>query len=140
MLEKQVADVEREAHALRKCGTYVLINRKLSAKADGVVVKDTECSRTKENLMGLCVSYWGLRLEESVRTFSDELTKESPIPFIWRSTPFLWAIAVNQTVVEHVRSFVPVVLIELCVRATKPNVMTSRCHSADQPEHCSRDV
>ena len=96
MLEKQVADVEREAHALlRKCGTYVLINRKLSAKADGVVVKDTECSRTEKNLMGLGVGDWRIRLEESVRTFSDQLTKESPIPFIWRSTPLLWAISVT---------------------------------------------
>jgi len=61
MLKKQVAEVHREADVLFwKRRADVLINRKLSAEADGVIVKDSQCCWSEEYLVRLRVGYWSV--------------------------------------------------------------------------------
>ena len=72
VLKKQVTEIHREANVLlRERRPDILIDRELSAEADGVIVKNPECCRPKENLVRLCVWYGDVRLKEPVRTFSD---------------------------------------------------------------------
>ena len=72
VLKKQVTEIHREANVLLREGRPdILIDWELSAEADGVIVKNPKCRRSKENLVGLCVWYGDVRLKEPVRTFSD---------------------------------------------------------------------
>jgi hypothetical protein len=72
VLKKQVTEIHREANVLlRERRPDILIDRELSAEADGVIVKNPECCRPKEDLMCLCVCYGDVRLKKPVRTFSD---------------------------------------------------------------------
>ena len=67
MLKKQIAEVSREADMLFwKRRADVLINRKLSAKADGVVVKDSQSGWPEEYLVRLRVLYRNVCLEEAI--------------------------------------------------------------------------
>ena len=72
MLKEQIAEIHREANMfLGERGPDVLIDRELRAKADGVVVKNSECRRPNENLVSLGVCDGNARLQESVGTFAD---------------------------------------------------------------------
>jgi hypothetical protein len=72
VLKKQVTEIHREANVLlRERRPDILIDRELSAEADGIIVKNPERRRPKENLVCLCVWYGDLRLKEPVGTFPD---------------------------------------------------------------------
>jgi hypothetical protein len=72
VLKKQVTEIHREANLLlRERRPDILIDRELSAEADGVIVKNPECRRSKEHLVCLRVWYGEVRLKERVRMFSD---------------------------------------------------------------------
>ena len=72
VLKKQVTEIHREANVLlRERRPDILIDRELSAEADGIIVKNPERRRPKENLVCLCVWYGDVRLKKPVRTFSD---------------------------------------------------------------------
>src|ERR1700678_1127907 len=141
VLKKQVTEIHREANVLlRERRPDILIDRELSAEANRVIVKNPECSRSKENLACLCVWYGDVRLKEPVRMFSDELTKKPPVPLVWWSAPFWWAIAIHQTVVEYIGTLVPVVLGELRVGAPDPKVIAARRHTTHHADHGARNV
>lgn len=136
MLKKQIAEVNREADMfLWKRRADVLINRKLSAKADGVVVKDSQSGWPEEYLVRLRVLYRNVCLEEAIRAFANQFAEQSPVPFVRRSSPLGRPIAVHQAVVEYIGTLVAVVLIEFGVCASKPNVVTPRRHATHDAEH-----
>jgi len=66
--------------------------------------------------------------------------KQPPVPLVRRSAPPGWAIAVDQSVVEYVGTFVSVVVVELRIRAAEPNVIATRRHATDHAGHCAEDV
>ena len=141
MLKKQVAEVNREADMfLWKRRTDVLIDRKLSAETDGVVVKDSQSGWPEEYLVRLRVLYWNVCLEEAIRAFANQFAEQSPVPFVRWSSPLGGPITVHQTVVEYIGAFVPVVFVEFGVCASKPNIVTSRCHAAHDAKHGARYV
>jgi len=136
VLEEEVAEVQGKTNMLLgERGADILINRELCAEAHGVIVKNSECGRSDENLMSLGIGDRSIRLQESMGAFANQLTEEPPVPFIRRSAPFRWPITVNQTVVEHIRSLVSVVLIKFRTRPTKPDVVAEGRHSSDEAEH-----
>ena len=72
VLKKQITKIHRKANVLLgERRPDILIDRELSAEADGVIVKNPECCRPKENLVRLCVWYGDIRLKEPVGTFPD---------------------------------------------------------------------
>src|ERR1700751_1534507 len=136
VLKQQVAEIYGESHTLfRERRAEVLIDRELSAEADGVVVKYAQCCGAKEHLVSLGVCYRDITLQESVGAFSNKFAKESPIPLVRWSAPLRGTIAVDQTVIEDIGPLVPVVLIEPGVRSAQPKVLAARRRTTDYTDH-----
>ena len=65
--EKQIAEIYGKTNVLlRECCSDILINRELSAEADGIVAKNPKCRGAKKNLVCLRVRNGAIRLPESV--------------------------------------------------------------------------
>ncbi len=125
MLEQKVAKVNCEARTfLRELRLDVLIQRELCSKTDGVVAIDSEGRRPEEYLV--CFGAWNYctRLPQTARAFTDQFSKESPVPFVWRSAPLRRTVSVNEAVIEHIRSLTSVVLKESCKRTAEPQIVT----------------
>src|SRR5690348_12183331 len=126
MLDQQVSEVHRKSHMfLGELRIDLLINGKLHTETDRVVPIDSERRRTKEYLVCLRIGDGGIPLEETIGTLADKLTKDAPIPFVWWFAPCRWAVAVNQTVIEHIGPTIAIVLVKLRERGPKPQVVTT---------------
>src|ERR1700736_949242 len=126
MLKKQVTEIDSESDVLpRTKRADVLIDGKLRSKTHGVVAVDSQHGRPKENLTGLRLWDGHTRLDELIGTFTDQFTEDAPVPLIGRSAPLRWAVAVDQTVVQHVGTLIAVVLEELRERSTQPDIVAA---------------
>src|SRR3954468_20665597 len=103
-------------------------------------MKDSQRCRAEEHLVSFRVRYRSVRLPESVRTLAHQLTEHTPVPFVRRSSPLRWAVAVNEAIVEHIRSPIAVTFIEVRECAAEPQIVASRCDPGDCPEHRAGSV